>query len=65
MKTSTSTPTRIIGSYFRDVDGWQRMKSLDRECSEQRMLQTWTSNKNCRGRNSIRTIQRNQQTSPN
>jgi hypothetical protein len=27
------------------------MKSLDRECSEQRMLQTWTSNKNCRGRN--------------
>jgi hypothetical protein len=35
----------IVGSYFKDIDGWRRIKSLDRECSEQRMLQTWTSNK--------------------
>jgi hypothetical protein len=42
----------IVGSYFKDIDGWRRIKSLDRECSEQRMLQTWTSNKkNYRGRN--------------
>lgn len=41
----------IVGSYFKDIDGWRRIKSLDRECSKQRMLQTWTSNKNCRGRN--------------
>lgn len=65
MKTSTSTPTRIIGSYFRDVDGWQRMKSLDRECSEQRMLQTWASNKNCRGRNFDFVIDRPQEIARN
>lgn len=37
----------ICGSYFKDVDGsWQRRKSLDRECSEQRMLQTFRDNPN-------------------
>lgn len=52
----------ICGSYFKDADGcWGRMKSLDRECSEQRMLQTWTSNKNCRGRNFNTVIDRPQE----
>lgn len=41
----------ICGSYFRDIDGWRRMKSLDRVCSEQRMLQTRRDNSNCKGRN--------------
>jgi hypothetical protein len=37
------------------------MKSLDRECSEQRMVQTWRSNKNCRGRNFDTVIDRPQE----
>jgi hypothetical protein len=49
---------RIVGSYFKGIDGWRRMKSLDRECSEQRSLQTWMSNKNCRGRNFSMVIDR-------
>jgi hypothetical protein len=48
----------IVGSYFSDVDGWRRMKSLDRECSEQRDLQVWMSNNNCRGRNFSMVVDR-------
>jgi len=55
----------IVGSYFRDTDGWRRMKSLDRVCSEQRMLQTWASNKNCRGRNFDMVIDRPQEITKN
>jgi hypothetical protein len=52
----------ICGNYFKDSDGrWMRMKSLDRWCSEQRMLQTWSSNKNCRGRNFDMVIDRPQE----
>jgi hypothetical protein len=63
--TSTLVPIKIVGSYFRDVDGWRRMKSLDRDCSEQRMLQTWTSNKNCRGRNFDFVVDRPQEITKN
>ena len=42
--------SRFIGSYFLDPTfGWVRMKTLDRECSEQRDLQVWKNNPGCRG----------------
>lgn len=44
IKIVSKNMIRIVGSYFRDTDGWRRMKSLDRECCEQRKLQVWENN---------------------
>ena len=36
--------------YLKDFDGWHRLRSLDRQCAEQRMHRVWSQNLNCKGR---------------